>query len=64
LIGIPDKNTVMSMEINSLPNFKCDAFPKPYDILDISGQGFYRSKIIELLPSAKVIVLFIDSTEK
>jgi hypothetical protein len=54
----------MSMEINEVENFKSQLLDKNYDIIDIPGQGFYKTKIIDKLPNSKLILFFIDSADK
>lgn len=58
-------DTVTSMEINELHNFTSDIFnDHAVNLVDIPGQGFYKLKILALLPSAKVIILFLDASDK
>jgi len=58
-------DTVTSMEINEFHNYITEVFKEePLNIVDIPGQGFYRLKIMEFLPSAKIILVFIDSSDK
>ncbi len=58
-------DTVTSMEINEFHNFSSEIFKEEsLNIVDIPGQGFYKLKIMELLPSAKIILLFVDSSDK
>lgn len=52
------------MSINTVENFTSSDLQGSYDIIDISGQGFYKQKIIDSIPSAKAIIVFVDSTEK
>ena len=53
------------MEINEFNNFNSEIFNnQSINLLDIPGQGFYKLKIIELIPSAKLFIIFIDSSDK
>jgi signal recognition particle receptor subunit beta len=54
------------MEINTLNKFENEEFEdlKGLDVMDVPGLGFYKQKIIETLPNAKLIILFVDSNEK
>ncbi len=53
------------MNINNLDNYTCQILDdKTLDIYDIPGQGFFKQKIIELIPSAIAITIFLDSTDK
>ena len=58
-------DTVTSMEINEFHNFNSEIFNnESINLVDIPGQGFYKLKIMELLPSAKLFLIFIDSSDK
>jgi signal recognition particle receptor subunit beta len=52
------------MEINQLENQEIKQLSSKMDVFDIPGQGFFKSKIIELLPRAKFIIVFLDSSDK
>lgn len=57
--------TVTSMEINEFHNFNSEIFKNEnLNLIDIPGQGFYKLKIMELLSSAKIIIIFVDSSDK
>ena len=51
------------MDINSISD-KFDLLDFKTNLVDIPGQGFYKSKIIDMLDSSKGIVVFLDSTDK
>ncbi len=48
---------VLTQNIFDLLDYKCD-------LVDIPGQGFYKAKFLNMLDSAKCIVVFIDSSDK
>lgn len=53
------------MEINELKNFSNSYTNNEIvNLIDIPGHGFYKLKIAELLPSAKMFLIFIDSSDK
>jgi hypothetical protein len=52
------------MELNTVENYEIKALNNKYSLVDIPGHGFYRSKIIEQLLNSKLIILFIDSSDK
>jgi signal recognition particle receptor subunit beta len=54
------------MEVNLLEGFSIPSMEEKgrLDIIDIPGQGFYKTRIIDTLPNAKVVVVFVDSTDK
>lgn len=54
------------MEINHIKNFKQKEIEGliNLEIMDIPGLGFYKQKILDTLPNAKLIILFLDSNEK
>jgi GTP-binding protein EngB required for normal cell division len=52
------------MEVNQVENFKSLSFEHNYDIIDVPGQGFYKTKRIETLAQSKIIILFLDSTDR
>lgn len=60
--------TVSSMKVNEYRNLelKSDDAAKPvtFDLMDIPGVGYFRSKIIEMIDNAKIILLFIDSADR
>jgi signal recognition particle receptor subunit beta len=54
------------MEINLINNYQNEEFEniKSLDVMDVPGLGFYKQKILETLPNAKLIIVFVDSNEK
>ena len=58
--------TVVSMQINKVENFisKVLSDINKYDIIDIPGTGYFKEKILDLLPSTIIGLVFIDSTQK
>lgn len=64
LLGNDQANTVVSMRVNQIDNFKSQYFSKEYDIIDIPGQGFFTQIILEKIEQAKCVLFFIDSNEK
>jgi len=66
LIGYKDIQTVVSIQINKVENYPSEILSKvkKFDIIDIPGTGYFKDKLMEFLPSAIVLLLFIDSTEK
>lgn len=56
----------MSMDVNSVENYKISSFDSKgaLFVLDIPGQGFFKTRIIDTLPNAKLIIVFLDSTDK
>ena len=64
LVGKNNADTLMSMQINEIKNFKSGYFKRQYDIIDIPGTGYYRNYIIDNLERAVLVLLFIDSTNK
>ena len=66
LLGYKDTETVASMQINKIENYSTELLSSnsSYDIIDVPGTGYYKEKIIELLPHTIIILVFIDSTQK
>jgi signal recognition particle receptor subunit beta len=67
LIGNDSKKaTLTSMDLNLLEQASLPSLEEKgkFDVLDVPGQGFFRTKIIETLPNAKMVILFLDSEEK
>lgn len=64
LLGNKTASTVVSMQINKTENFKSSIFTDSYDIIDVPGTGYYKDKIIDMLPSVLILLLFVDSTDK
>ena len=53
------------MEINELKNFSSKfTNNETINVIDIPGHGFYKIKIAEILPTAKMFLIFIDSSDK
>lgn len=53
------------MEINEYKNFSSNhTNNESINVLDIPGHGFFKLKIAELLPTAKIFLIFIDSSDK
>ncbi len=58
-------DTITSMEINEYHNYNSEIFQNnQINLIDIPGHGFFKLKIMELLPSAKLFLLFVDSADK
>jgi signal recognition particle receptor subunit beta len=66
LLGHKNIKTVASMQINKVKNFASQILSNinTYDITDIPGTGYFKEKIIDLLPTSIITLLFIDSTQK
>lgn len=64
LLGNKSVSTVVSMQINKTENFKNSNFNDSYDIIDVPGTGYYKDKILDMLPSVLILLLFVDSTDK
>ena len=66
LLGHKNIQTVVSMQINKVQNFASQLLSNinTYDITDIPGTGYFKEKIIDLLPTSVITLLFIDSTQK
>ena len=66
LIGHKNTQTVVSMQINKVENFASKVLSdiNKYDIIDIPGTGYFKEKILDLLPSTIIALVFIDSTQK
>jgi signal recognition particle receptor subunit beta len=56
----------MSMDVNLVEKFNISSIEDivSLDVMDIPGQGFFKTKILDTLPNAKTIIVFIDSTDK
>jgi signal recognition particle receptor subunit beta len=56
----------MSMDVNLIEKFNIPTMEEAgsLDVMDIPGQGFFKTKILDTLPNAKAIVVFLDSTDK
>ena len=52
------------MEINSVNNHFFESLNTRFNLIDIPGQGFYKSKIIDMLQRSRAILIFIDSSDK
>ena len=66
LLGHKDIQTVVSMQINKVDNYSNELLSNinSYDIIDVPGTGYFKDKIMELLPSTVILLLFIDSTQR
>ena len=66
LLGHKDTKTVASMQINKVENYDSEILSKikKYDIIDVPGTGYFKDKIMELLSSTIILLIFIDSTQK
>lgn len=52
------------MQINEVQSYQSKFLTKVYDIVDIPGLGYFKESIIQKLPESKLIVLFVDSSER
>jgi signal recognition particle receptor subunit beta len=52
------------MDMNMLTQHSFDLLDSKCDLIDIPGQGFYKTKFLNMLDRAKCIVVFLDSTDK
>ncbi len=54
------------MDINLITSTKLDEIHSQnlYDVIDVPGQGFFKTKIAETLINAKLILVFLDSNDK
>ena len=66
LLGHKNTQTVVSMQINKVENYPTELISKinKYDIIDVPGTGYFKDKIMELLPTCIILLVFIDSTQK
>ena len=66
LLGHKNIQTVVSMQINKVEKFETELISNinRYDIIDVPGTGYFKDKIMELLPSSIILLVFIDSTQK
>ena len=66
LLGHKETKTVASMQINKVDNYSNELLSNinSYDIIDVPGTGYFKDKIMELLPSTVILLLFIDSTQR
>ena len=64
LLGKEKTETVVSMQMNEVDNFKSKFLKSSYDLIDIPGQGYFKESILENIQEAKMILLFVDSTER
>ena len=58
------EQTVTSMKSNSVDSFKLVDNKPPFKLTEMPGLGFYRSQMMELLPSIQVLILMVDSSDK
>lgn len=56
----------MSMDVNLVENFSVPTLENKSNVcvLDVPGQGFFKTRIIDTLPNANLIITFLDSTDK
>ncbi len=52
------------MQMNKTQNYKSEHLNKSYDFVDVPGTGYYKDKIMELLPNTLLLILFVDSGDK
>ena len=66
LLGHKNIQTVVSMQINKVNNYQSELLSNinSYDIVDVPGTGYFKDKIMELLPFTIILLVFIDSTQK
>jgi GTPase SAR1 family protein len=64
LIGNENQKTIMSMKPNELNDMKISFLNNKYDIIDYPGTGYYQEMIINKINQSKIILLFIDSSDK
>ena len=64
LIGNENQKTIMSMQPNELNDMKTPFLNNKYDIIDYPGTGYYQEMIINKIIQTKIILLFIDSSDK
>ena len=66
LLGQKNIQTVVSMQINKVENFASELISNinNFDLIDVPGTGYFKDKIMELLPCSIILLLFIDSTQK
>ena len=64
LIGNENQKTIMSMKPNELNDMKISFLNNKYDIIDYPGTGYYQEMIINKIIQTKIILLFIDSSDK
>lgn len=50
--------------MNVLTQNRFDLLNNKCDLVDIPGQGFYKTKFLNMLDSAKCIIVFLDSSDK
>jgi signal recognition particle receptor subunit beta len=54
------------MDINLVSHYKIPSMEDKgnLDIMDIPGQGFFKTRIMDVLNNSKIIIVFLDSNEK
>jgi signal recognition particle receptor subunit beta len=52
------------MDMNILTQNNFELLEYKCDLIDIPGQGFYKTKFLNMLDRARCIVVFLDSTDK
>ena len=66
LLGQKNIQTVVSMQINKVENYTSEILSNAssYDIIDVPGTGYFKDKIMDLIPSTIILLVIIDSTDK
>jgi signal recognition particle receptor subunit beta len=64
LIENPTIKTIMSMQINELKDYKIKYLQNKYTIIDVPGTGYFKEFILNKLNETKLLLLFINSTDK
>ena len=66
LLGHKNSQTIISMQINKVQDYQSELLSNQssYDIIDIPGTGYFKDKIMDLIPNTIILLVFIDSTEK
>ena len=59
LLGKEKTETVVSMQMNEVDNFKSKFLKSSYDLIDIPGQGYFKESILENIQEAKMILLLM-----
>jgi signal recognition particle receptor subunit beta len=64
LIENPNIKTIMSMQINELKDHQIKFLNNKHTIIDVPGTGYYKDFIMNKLNETKLLLLFINSTDK
>ena len=64
LIENPNIKTIMSMQINELKDHQIKFLQNKHTIIDVPGTGYYKDFIMNKLNETKLLLLFINSTDK